>query len=52
MIMGGWGSGAAVSRVTASFCNKAAKLTGWDVIDIEFDRDIITISKRLSLTGV
>jgi len=42
MIMGGWGSEAAVSRVTASFCSKAAKLAGWDVIDLEFDRDVIT----------
>ncbi len=42
MIMGGWGSEAAVSRVTGSFCSKAAKLAGWDVVEVEFDKDIIT----------
>lgn len=41
VIMGGWGSEAAVSRVTGSFCSKAAKVAGWDAIEVEFDRDII-----------
>jgi len=41
VIMGGWGSEAAVSRVTGSFCTKAAKVAGWDAIEVEFDRDII-----------
>lgn len=41
VIMGGWGSEAAVSRVTGSFCAKAAKVAGWDAIEVEFDRDII-----------
>ncbi len=41
VLMGGWGSEAAVSRVSASFCSKAARLAGWDAIEIEFDRDVI-----------
>ena len=45
VLMGGWGSEAAVSRVSASFCSKAARLAGWDAIEIEFDRDI---ANRLS----
>jgi D-alanine-D-alanine ligase len=40
--MGGWTSEAAVSRVSASFCSKAARLAGWDAIEVELDRDIIT----------
>jgi D-alanine-D-alanine ligase len=39
--MGGWTSEAAVSRVSASFCSKAARLAGWDAIEVELDRDII-----------
>ena len=41
-LMGGWTSEAAVSRVSASFCSKAARLAGWDAIEVELDRDIIT----------
>ena len=40
VLMGGWTSEAAVSRVSASFCAKAARLAGWDVIELEFDRHI------------
>ena len=39
VLMGGWTSEAAVSRVSASFCAKAARLAGWDVIELEFDRN-------------
>ena len=42
VLMGGWTSEAAVSRVSASFCSKAARLAGWDAIEVELDRDIIT----------
>jgi len=28
VLMGGWGSEAAVSRVSASFCSKAARIAG------------------------
>ena len=38
VLMGGWTSEAAVSRVSASFCAKAARLAGWDVIELEFDK--------------
>ena len=41
VLMGGWTSEAAVSRVSASFCSKAARLAGWDAIEVELDRDII-----------
>ncbi len=41
VLMGGWTSEAAVSRVSASFCSKAAKLAGWDAVEVELDRDII-----------
>lgn len=41
VLMGGWTSEAAVSRVTGSFCAKAAKLAGWDAVEVELDRDII-----------
>ena len=41
VLMGGWTSEAAVSRVSASFCSKAARLAGWDSIEVELDRDII-----------
>lgn len=40
VLMGGWTSEAAVSRVSASFCAKAARLAGWDVIELECDRNI------------
>lgn len=40
VLMGGWTSEAAVSRVSASFCAKAARLAGWDVTLLEFDRNI------------
>jgi D-alanine-D-alanine ligase len=42
VLMGGWTSEAAVSRVSASFCSKSARLAGWDAIEVELDRDIIT----------
>ncbi len=42
VLMGGWTSEAAVSRVSASFCSKAARLAGWDAIEVELDRDIVT----------
>jgi D-alanine-D-alanine ligase len=42
VLMGGWTSEAAVSRVSASFCSKAARLAGWDAIEVELDREIIT----------
>ena len=42
VLMGGWTSEAAVSRVSASFCSKAARVAGWDAIEVELDRDIIT----------
>ena len=40
VLMGGWHSEAAVSRVSASFCSKAARLSGWDVTELELERDI------------
>ena len=40
VLMGGWTSEAAVSRVSAAFCAKAARGAGWDAIEVEFDRDI------------
>ena len=41
VLMGGWTSEAAVSRVSASFCSKAARLAGWDAFEVELDREII-----------
>lgn len=41
VLMGGWTSEATVSRVSASFCSKAARLAGWDSIEVELDRDIV-----------
>ncbi len=38
VLMGGWTSEAAVSRVSASFCSKAARLAGWDAIEVELDQ--------------
>ena len=40
VLMGGWTSEAAVSRVSASFCAKAARNSGWDAIEVEVDRNI------------
>ena len=40
VLMGGWTSEAAVSRVSASFCAQAARNAGWDAIEIEVDRAI------------
>jgi D-alanine-D-alanine ligase len=40
VLMGGWTSEAAVSRVSASFCGKAARSSGWDAIEVEVDRDL------------
>ena len=40
VLMGGWASEAAVSRVSASFCGQAARNAGWDAIEVEVDRDI------------
>ena len=42
VLIGGWTSEAAVSRVSAGFCSKAARLAGWEAIEVELDRDIIT----------
>jgi len=47
VLMGGWTSEAAVSRVSASFCAQAARNAGWDAIEIEVDRDIATKLKEL-----
>ena len=41
VLMGGWTSEAAVSRVSASFCCKAARLAGWDAVEVELDREIL-----------
>ena len=48
VLMGGWTSEAAVSRVSAAFCAKAARAAGWDAIEVEFDRDIQTRLKELN----
>ena len=47
VLMGGWTSEAAVSRVSASFCAQAARNAGWDAIEIEVDRDIATKLKEI-----
>lgn len=47
VLMGGWTSEAAVSRVSASFCAQAARNAGWDAIEVEVDRDIATKLKDL-----
>ena len=41
VLMGGWTSEAAVSRVSASFCSKAARLAGWDPVEVELDRNVL-----------
>jgi D-alanine-D-alanine ligase len=48
VLMGGWTSEAAVSRVSASFCAQAARNAGWDATEIEVDRDIAVKLKELS----
>jgi len=40
VLMGGWTSEAAVSRVSASFCAQAARNAGWDAVEVEVDRHI------------
>jgi D-alanine-D-alanine ligase len=40
VLMGGWTSEAAVSRVSASFCAQAARNAGWDAVEVEVDRNI------------
>lgn len=40
VLMGGWASEAKVSRVSASFCSKAARLAGWDAVEVELDRNL------------
>ena len=52
VIMGGWTSEAAVSRVSAAFCAKAARGAGWDAIEVEFDRDIQTRLKEINPSRV
>ncbi len=41
VLMGGWTSEAAVSRVSASFCSKAARLAGWDSVEVELNRNLL-----------
>ncbi|GIR96897.1 MAG: hypothetical protein CM15mP100_1170 [Alphaproteobacteria bacterium] len=41
VLMGGWTSEAAVSRVSASFCSKAARLAGWDSVEVELNRNVL-----------
>ena len=48
ILMGGWTSEAAVSRVTASFCGQAARNAGWDAIEVEVDRDIAAKLKEIN----
>ncbi|MGC6518352.1 MAG: D-alanine--D-alanine ligase [Candidatus Puniceispirillaceae bacterium] len=52
VLMGGWTSEAAVSRVSAAFCAKAARGAGWDAIEVEFDRDIQTRLKEINPSRV
>ena len=47
VLMGGWTSEAAVSRVSGAFCAKAARGAGWDAIEVEVDRDIATRLKEI-----
>ena len=47
VLMGGWTSEAAVSRVSGAFCAKAARSAGWDAIEVEFDRDIQSKLKEI-----
>ena len=48
VLMGGWTSEAAVSRVSGAFCAKAARGAGWDAIEVEVDRDIATRLKEIN----
>ena len=48
VLMGGWTSEAAVSRVSASFCAQAARNAGWDATEIEVDRNIAVKLRELS----
>ena len=48
VLMGGWTSEAAVSRVSGAFCAKAARDAGWDAIEVEVDRDIALRLKELN----
>ena len=47
VLMGGWTSEAAVSRVSGAFCAKAARGAGWDAIEVEVDRDIAARLKEI-----
>ena len=40
MLYGGWNSEAEVSRASANFCATIARECGYDVIEIEFDRNL------------
>ena len=40
MLYGGWNSEAEVSRESAAFCTAAARETGYNVIEIAFDRNL------------
>ena len=51
VLMGGWTSEAAVSRVSASFCSKAARLAGWDAIEVELTGISLPSWKIFSLTA-
>ena len=48
VLMGGWTSEAAVSRVSGAFCAKAARGAGWDAIELEVDRDIASRLKEIN----
>ena len=48
VLMGGWTSEAAVSRVSASFCAQAARNAGWDATEIEVDRNIAVKLKEFN----
>ena len=52
ILMGGWTSEAAVSRVSGAFCAKAARAAGWDAIEVEMDRDIQARLKEINPSRV
>ncbi len=52
VLMGGWTSEAAVSRVSASFCGQAARNAGWDAVELEVDRDIALHLKEMKPSRV
>ena len=52
VLMGGWTSEAAVSRVSGAFCAKAARGAGWDAIEVELDRDIAIRLKDINPSRV